>query len=276
MNITRSSTLLLAVAALFVAVGVAPSMAEEPATVDIVFRDADGRTLTHDQIQGVSGTFRYEIVGSAGVPAEAVAMHAQAREAGSRGDYEQAISLLELTADLAPRWPYPVYDMAFTYLLMKDAASSLKFYEKTVELAPRGFFTAITALDALSREKKGELPPGTYMAFLSLDWIDDAQKKSAAARQLTRAVPAFAPGWKELAALTDDDTERLAAIDSGLNAEPDAETHGMLLIDRALVLNKQGSYEQAVEILGALALDPESTVGTEHLAKATLALIAKR
>lgn len=244
---------------------------EEPSVV--VFRAADGRALTMDDLRGLTGTFQYEILGKSDVPAEAESLHEQARQAGGAGDYKRAISLLERASNLAPRWPYPVYDMAFTYLLMKDAGNARKYYRKSVELAPRGFFTAITALDALAREEKGDLPAGTYLAYLSLEWMDDAGKKAEAVRQLVKRVPEFAPAWKELAALTDDDAEHLAAIEKGLAANPDAETNGILQINKALILNRKGDHDGAVRLLGELALDPASTYATEHLAKVTLSSI---
>ena len=48
----------------------------------IIFRGADGRTLTKDELRGLTGTFRYEIVGKSNVPAEAESLHQQARLAG--------------------------------------------------------------------------------------------------------------------------------------------------------------------------------------------------
>jgi hypothetical protein len=41
-------------------------------------------------------------------------LHKQARQAGGAGDYKKAITLLERASSLAPAWPYPVYDAAFT------------------------------------------------------------------------------------------------------------------------------------------------------------------
>jgi tetratricopeptide (TPR) repeat protein len=154
----------------------------------IVFRASDGRTLTMAGLRGLTGTFQYEILGKSNVPAEAESLHKQARQAGGAGDYKKAITLLQRASSLAPAWPYPVYDMAFTYLLMKDAENARKHYRKTVELAPRGFFTALTALDALDREAKGDLPAGTYLAYLSLEWMDDPGKKGDAVRQLVKRV----------------------------------------------------------------------------------------
>lgn len=242
----------------------------------IVFTDADGRTLTLEELRGVTGTFKYEILGAGDVPAEATALHKRAREAGSRGEYEQAINLLNRACELAPQWPYPVYDRAYTYLLMNDVTSAMADYEKTVALAPRGFFTAITALDILTREEKGEFPAGTYLAYVSLEGVDDRAKRTEAVRQLVKALPGFAPGWKDLAILADRDSDRLAAIERGLAAHPDVETRGMLMIQRALVLDRQGDTDGATRLLGELALDPKSTYGTEQLAKATVALVTTR
>ena len=86
----------------------------------IVFRGADGRTLTMDELRGLTGNVRYEIVGKIDVSAEAESLHEQGRQAGGSGDYRKAITFLEQACKLAPQWPYPVYDMAFTYLLMKE------------------------------------------------------------------------------------------------------------------------------------------------------------
>jgi tetratricopeptide (TPR) repeat protein len=212
----------------------------------VVFRAADGRTLTMADLRGLTDTFQYEILGKSNVPAEAEALHKQARQAGGAGDYRKAINLLERASSLAPAWPYPVYDMAFTYLLMKDADSARKHYRKTVELAPRGFFTALTALDALDREAKGDLPTGTYLTYLSLEWMDDPGKKVEAVRQLIKRVPGFAPPWKEQAMQADTDAEKLAAIEKGLATNPDGETKGILLINKALIMDRSGDHEAAV------------------------------
>lgn len=153
----------------------------------------------------------------------------------------------------------------------RDDEMARTFYRETVELSPRGFFTAITALDTLEREAKGELPAGTYLAYVSLEWSDDAEKKSEIIRQMIERVPSFAPAWKEFALLQDGDEEKLAAIEKGLAAGPDSETEGILQINKALILNRKGRHDEAVDLLGRLAVDPASTFGTEHLAKATFA-----
>lgn len=242
----------------------------------IVFRDATGRTLTMADLDSAGGTFRYEVVGSENIPAEASALHEQARQAGANGDYPQAIALLQQASNLAPAWPYPVYDTAFTYLLMEDDVHALEGYRKTLELAPRGFFTAFTGAHTLEREARGELPAGTYLAYLSLEWLDDPAKKAQAVGQLAVRVPGFAPIWKEKSFLAATDDDALADIERGLAANPDAETRGLLLINKALNLHRRGRHDEAVRILGELALDPATTLGNEHLAKASLANITRQ
>ena len=267
--------LLMCLAAFFGCESNQGGTSKEPPT--IIFRNADGRTLTTDDLRGATGTFHYEIFGLEGVPAEAKSLHQQARQAGGAGDYKKALALLERASQLAPWWPYPVYDSAYTYMLTKDFDSARQYYAKTVELSPRGYFTAITALDTLTREKNGKLPAGTYLAYVSLEWINDPGKKAGAVRQLVKSVPQFAPAWKELASvLPDNDPNLLATIEKGLAADPDAETMGTLRINKALVLNGQGNHAGAIQLLGELALDPKSTYATEQMAKASLAMLAKK
>lgn len=241
----------------------------------VVFRAEDGRELTTDDLANTSGTFEYESMSTDHIPDKANELHQKARRLGAAGKYEQAIELLSQAHLLAPDWPYPTYDMAFTYLLMKDFANARECYQKTVKLSPRGFFTALTALDTLEREAAGDLPEGTYAAYMSLEWIDDPVQKAKLVNTLVERSPNFAPAWKELALQCDDPSEKLDAIEKGMAANPDGETKGILLINKALTLNQQGNTTAAKEILGNLALDPNSTFANEHLAKQMLAMIAE-
>lgn len=217
----------------------------------IAFRGADGRTLTLEEIKKAPGEYRFEILGDFKVPAEAEKLHKQAREAGGRNDLKLTISLLNKASKLAPQWPYPIYDRAYAHLLLGEFGAALRDYQKTVALAPRGFWTAITAVDILTREKNEEFPLGTYLYYLSVEWENDMDKKVSMLVGMVNRLPRFAPAWKDLATFAAQDSQKLEFIENGLSANPDAEMRGGLLILKASTLNHQGHHEEAVQILGS-------------------------
>ena len=242
----------------------------------VVFRDAKGRELTEADLAGITGSFEWEVVGGDNVPEKAQELHRRGREAGGKGDHDRALELFAQASKEAPKWPYPVYDAAFTHLLKGDAKKAEESYAAVDRMAPRGFFTAKTALDCLRREKAGDLKPGTYKLYVMLEWEEDKARKKSILEQMVKRSPKFPAAWKDLALLQDDDKAKLEMIETGLSHAPDGETRGILLINKALVLNKQGKRDEAVRILGELALGPGSTLATEHLAKATLANLVKK
>ena len=236
---------------------------------EIIFRDNQGRTLRREDLNGFTGQVQWEINGKENIPRQARILHQAGREAGQQGDYDQALRLFSQAAGLAPTWPRPVYDAAFTYLLKNDFDNALASYEKVDELAPRGFFTSKTALHTLRQEKDGKLPPGIYSLYLSFEKIEPKQKMQIV-EQLLEKCPNFGPAWQEKAGLTDDAAECLQIIAKGLACNPDPDTKGMLLINKATLLNREGQKQEALEILSNLALDPNETLQNEHLAKAFL------
>jgi hypothetical protein len=143
-------------------------------------------------------------------------------------------------------------------------------------MAPRGFFTVKTAVHYLKLEQEGKVPQGTYLKFLSLEWTDRSNERQAMVRQLTEGTPSFAPGWKARAALETDLQRRLNYLERGLAANPDPETMGFLLLNKAAVLVEQGKRREAVSILGSLALDPSSPLDIEALAKQSLATVVAK
>ena len=238
-------------------------------TEPLVFRDAAGRELTVGDLMGYTGQARWEVIGTEGVSPEARRLHKEARAAGGRGDYSLALDLLDQARDLAPHWPGPVYDAAFTYLLIDEPRMAEELYRRVDKMAPRGYFACKSSLDTLGRERAGELPPGFARAYATVEWMSPPEKR----RTLTSIVerhPGFALAWKDLATLLEDDASRLNAIEQGLRGRPDAETRGILLVNKASILARRGDRDQAVAILGELALSPDSTLATEHLAKVTL------
>ena len=200
---------------------------------------------------------------------EANALHQEGRRAGSSGDPVKALELFVRAHRLEPTWAYPPYDMAFTYLLNDYLEEAEKWYAVVDELAPRGFFTAKTSLDIIRRERRGELHDGFSKAFALLEWEPEDARRLAL-RQIVERYPTFAPAWKQLALLTDDDTERLAALDRGLAANPDDETYGMLVLNKALVLQRRGQGAEGARLLRELIADPRCTLAVEKMAQLTL------
>lgn len=242
----------------------------EPSKSRIVYRDSGGRQLTREELAGWRGRGTWARVEETAVPAEAQELHAKARQAGSSGDYDKALLLLKKAGHLAPDWPYPIYDAAFTYLLKGDAERAVQHYELVVKMAPRGFFSALTAVDSLHREQKGELQEGTYLDFVILQSVTDREARKAALEALLQRSPEFPPAWKELAYLLDDETAKLAAIEKGLSYQPDRTTAGFLLINKSAILNRLGRHSEAVRILRDLTLDPNTPLTVEEFAKTQL------
>jgi tetratricopeptide (TPR) repeat protein len=253
----------------------AASQEGKPVDRRLIFKDSAGRELTTKDLEGVTGKVRWEVIGADAVPPEASRLHQEARAAGGRGEYARALEMLDRAHALAPTWPYPVYDAAFTYLLQGDAAKAEERYAEVDRMAPRGFFTAKASLDCLRRERAGALPPGFCKAFAMMEWMEDREKKRAMLEGIVAFEPTFPVAWKELSGLLDDDEARLQAINKGLEHGPDGETKGVLLINKALILHRRGDRDGAVKMLGELALDPQSTLGTEMVAKATLAQLVQ-
>ena len=78
-----------------------------------------------------------------------------------------------------------------------------------------------------------------------------------------------------MAVLSDNKQEKNTAIERGLSLKADGETKGILLINRALVLNENGKKEEAIQVLGNYIFSPDATTGNTVLAKFTLKSIAK-
>ena len=204
------------------------------------------------------------------VPPESKALHDKGREAGARGDHAQALALFSKAAAIAPDWPYPIYDRAFTHLLMSNSEAALADYQETLRLAPRGFFNAHVAVDTLLREKRGEFPSGLYFAYVMLQAEQNPERRRDVVQQLVEKFPRFAPAWQTFAEFAETPTQSLQRIEAGLAADPDPVTWGMLKLNQAAALKALGKPDAATEILRALVSDSRTTLATESLAKAML------
>lgn len=202
------------------------------------------------------------------IPQEANQLHQAAREAGGRGDYKLSLNLLAKASALAPCWPYPHYDAAWTFVLQKDFNSAATSYRKTVELSPGGFLNALMAVWCLEREEKGIFPVGIYLQFALLEWEDDKSKKCNALHKIVKECPAFAPAWSALASLQTNDEERLKMMEKCLSCDPDLQTRGSVLVNKALALSRQKNNAEAKEIIKNLLEDKKTP--TSVMASATL------
>lgn len=211
------------------------------------------------------GAAEIRIPGDQKVPPKAEQLHRAARAKGEAGDYAGALSLLRQASEIAPDWPYPVYDMAFTYLIQGDTTNAFLKYREVDRLEPRGFFTTKTALWTLQREDQGVFPKGTYLAYLSLEWVDAAKKREMVGQIVTN-LPAFAPAWKERALLVEDADQRLAFFEKALSLDPDPETYGICTLNKAALLNSSGRVAEAKRMIEALSTNDSSTLGTKALA----------
>jgi tetratricopeptide (TPR) repeat protein len=234
----------------------------------VEYQAADGKKAT--DIKAVrDGKVSYQVMGKGSVPPKAAELHRQARAKGASGDHESAIKLLEQAIAIAPDWAYPHYDLAFTYLLQGDPVRALAKYREVDRLEPAGFFTAKTAIWSLEREEKGEFPKGTYLAYVSLEWAE-AEEKRETIERMTTSLPSFAPAWKAKASLLTNSVERLQCIDMGLSQSPDPETYGILMLNKAALLNTLGKKPEAQQLIQGLITNQTSTSSTRMLAKEIL------
>lgn len=235
------------------------------------FRDAEGNQVSEDELlSSGEGTFDFEMKGGKAIPARAQELHNQARNLGAGGKYSEAIKLLDEAASLAPTWPYPPYDAAFTHLLSGDSTKALESYRKADSLAPKGFFTTKTAVYALEQEASKKIPQGTYLKYVSLEWADSVASKKAALDAILQTAPNFPPALKEQALAIDDHQKRLEALDLAISHSPDLETLGLLVVNRAATLTQLGRTDDAVDALKQLIDDPSATNASIEMATLTL------
>jgi tetratricopeptide (TPR) repeat protein len=238
--------------------------------VTVTFLDDQRRPLTLEEIRDIPGTVTWEVTYHVEVPPEAHRLHQEGRAAGARGEYDAAVALLSSAAELAPLWPYPVYDRAFTHLFKRDFDAALSDFRKTMELAPQGFFVVEVAIDTLTREAAGEFPRGLYGAFSSFEHLTKDQQRSVAER-LVQNHPSFAAGWNVHASFAADPLARLEAIEQGLAAKPDRVTRGFLMVNRALAMSSLDDTEGAASILQRLLSDATGSITTRAGAQLALA-----
>lgn len=236
------------------------------------FFDQKGEKVELSEIGESDSVYNFNLnfTGDLEIPYEADKLHKEARIYGSNGQYEKAIQNLLKAHELAPSWPFPVYDLGFTYLLMQNYSEALKYYEKTVELAPKGFYTAKTAYWCLAKESEGEFPQGLFINYMQIEWAPSNDAKIEIAEQIVNSFPNYAPAWNVLGGKLPDISRRMEAIKKGLELDSDIETKANLLINKALVLSLMGKASEAKQILDEIINDKANSLIQIEQAKTTL------
>ena len=240
------------------------------------FSDKNGNEITAEELSQSTGRYRYEMIGANDASEQAMILHNEARQVGQSGDYDQAIEKLLSAHAASPNWPYPLYDLAFTYLLKDDFENALKYYQMTDALAPNGFFTSKTAVFTLEKEQEGVFDKGLYRNYMSLEWVQDPKQKAEFLETLVSKFPTYAPLWKDYAN-TLDGQERINALEKGLELDCDIETEGSLKVNKALAIDYiNNDKEGAINILLEVIFIKASTSGNVELAKFVLNNIGQR
>lgn len=276
----RSSLHLKALCTLFLAVGLAASFGnliaqEQASPLDLrhgyrihLFR-ADGSPLSWDALQSYNGNLRWEVVNEKAETARGRELLEKGRKAGAAGDYATAIELFDEAHDNAPGWEYPVYEAAYTYLLMGNDEKSQEYYRRVNKLAPNGFFNTQQAIVCLQRELDGDVERGTYRRLVLLDRANPSTARLVA-RGIVAKTPDYAAAWERVAFFTEDPKKAQEAVDKGLAANPDPFTRDSLRMRRAIITHNAGDTAAAIRMLRKMLADPDLTVPVEAQIKIVL------
>lgn len=241
----------------------------------VIIFEKDGKQISAEDLEGATGTYDWSISSSKTISPKAIELHNAGRELGATGNSEAAIATMKEAHALEPDWAYPLYDIAYTYLLNGKNAQALEYYEKVDRVEPRGFFTSKTALWSLRKEQAGHFQEGLYQAYLQLEWLPSDQDRMNLARQIVTKFPDYAPAWKEIGILSENSKDKTDAFDRVLNMDADMDTKGSVLINKAIGFGNQGARDKSVDILGSVILDPDTTLGNLEVAKFVLANFIK-
>jgi len=189
------------------------------------------------------------------IPERAMELHAQGRAQMDAGQHQEALQLFQQAQALAPDWYQPLYDSAYTYILMEDNAQALSLLEKLDQLEPLGFVQSKMLLDSLNREKNGQVPRGTLREFLGVVQLRDMAEQRGKLLAMTKKAPQFVLAWLELALTAENPAEGEQWVEKALALSPDVETRGQLLVHKGVLLRRRGKEEEARKLLEALMID---------------------
>jgi len=240
------------------------------ARTDSVMYAASNGQQTYD-ITNVTESAKFEGRDPRFIPEAAKEFHEQGRSFGAQGKLELALDSFKKAREAAPHWPYPVYDMAHTFLLLGRLKEALELYKQVDTLEPHGFFTTKTAIWSLELESAGKVPVGTYLSYLMLEDIQDRQARRIKAGEIWDKCPGFTPAFKEYILGISDTRKKLEMIEQALQMDLDIETRGVLLLNKASTLGG----EEGMQILTQLENDSEGTLFTRASAKELIKILKK-
>ncbi len=254
--------------------------------INIQFADDKGNKISKSELAKSTEIFDYDKVyyDRDNVPDTARSFYKQGKKYQEEADNKKAMEEFRKAHKEVPDWIYPIYNLAVLYLLEDDFENSLKYYQLSDQIAPKGFYDTKIALHSLQREKTGDLKKGVYKNYLLLELsgvltIESSINQSTyelTIGELLKNAQNFAPLWKDYALFLESTEEKLDAIEKGLAQNPDVKTKGILLINKAIFSNENGNYQRATEILVGVIFDPNSTISNVEMAKYILNLMTEK
>jgi hypothetical protein len=135
----------------------------------IAYYDSAGHRLDEAELQTTQGQIQWTFRDQDQVPPQAIRLCADGMASGAATKFERAMEELRQAHVIAPRWAQPVYQGAWTALVMADVHLAEMLYVWTDRMVPRGYWTAKTARDCMARERLGEFPHGLYPRYVLLE-----------------------------------------------------------------------------------------------------------
>eukprot|EP01084_Bolivina_argentea_P300771 518712_1 len=208
------------------------------------------------------------------IPPTAKTIYQEAIQKRSNGKYKEARDELLFAHNIVPQWEYPLYELAYTYLLQKDYKNALIYYKKTNSLFPsgHGFLNTQTAIWSLRNEKKNnKFKKGLYYDYVMIETLDKSEQLHAY-QQIINTYPYYAPAYNKIALIGNDMETKQNAIDDGLalidtEFGVDKETGGMLYIQQALMYWENSDFDSAKRVLAELIMGDNVTFHNENMAK---------
>lgn len=139
----------------------------------LIFKDKKGNIISEAEFVKGDDNYDFEFCGSFEHNPEADKLHQMGRMNGQTGNFDEAIKCFKQAHEIQPEWPYPIYDMAFSYCYKGEFDTALKLFKQVDRLVPKGYFDSKEAIYSLEGEKTGIFPTGIFMYYMQLKLYPD-------------------------------------------------------------------------------------------------------